>query len=441
MFPPIARRTLANGLRCTGIQRPGSTVSFLCVDVRVGSRFERPEESGLSHLLEHMVFQGCEGYADGDAVNRAAERLGGQVDAYTDRDHTWFEQRVDPAHLDEATALMAGVLGTPAFRALENERAIVLEEALDEFDETGERTDADTLSRGDLWPDSPLGQPLIGTEENLRRFQVEDLRRFHGTHYGARNMLACAVGPQPPAELLDLLERHLAPLPAGERFEPEAPRPLRKAPHVRFVDSGRSQVEVRLVFRTPSALAPEATAISMLRAALDSGLAARMYRRLGGELGLAYEQWAAWEAYHDTGAFELGAHVSPQKVLALVDECYALLRGLADDPPDGEELDRLRFRAGWGVRSALDTPEGLVHLYATPHLYDDAAPEPGALLARIEALTPADLARVAADVFRPEHHVACFVGPLSKADRRGLRRAVGAFTAPGARPAARPPRR
>lgn len=430
MSVEIRTRTLANGLRTVAIHRPDASVALLCVDVRVGSRHESPSESGLSHFLEHMVFQGAEGHSDGDAVNRAAESIGSQLDAFTDRDTTHFEHRVDPTRLDQSAALLSTILRTPAFKSIETERAIILEEALDEFDEDGTRTDADTLSRLDLWPRSALGQALIGDRENLERFCVADLRRFHAAHYRAPNMVATVVGPQPVGELLDLLDRHFASLPNGARSQPAAPGPIGDPPHVRFVASGRSQVEARLVFRTPSGLHEDATALTMLRIALDSGLSARMYRRLGGELGLAYDQWALWEAYHDTGAFELGAHCSPGKVTTLIDEAYALLRRLVSDPPSGDELEHVRFRARWGLQSALDTPEGLVQFHGSPRLYYEGdPPSPAELLRRIDATDTGTLARVAAEVFVPSGHVACFVGPLEKSDRRALRSAVRAFGA------------
>lgn len=420
--------TLPNGMRTCAIQRTDAAVALVTVDVRVGSRHESPSESGLSHFLEHMVFQGCDGHPDGDSVNRAGESIGGQLDAFTDRDSTHFEHRVDPGQLEASAALLSAILRTPAFQDIENERAIILEEGLDEFDEDGTRTDADTLSRQDLWPRSALGQPLIGDQANIERFTVADLRRFHAAHYRGPNMVATAVGPQPVGELQALLARHFEACPNGERGLPDGPGPLADPPAVRFVQSGRSQVEARLLFRTPSGLHADATALRLLRLALDSGLAARMYKRLGGELGLAYDQWALWEAYHDTGAFELGAHCSPGKVARLVDECYALLRGLAADPPTGEELERVRFRAGWAIRSALDTPEGLASMYGSPSLYfPDTPPTPEILLERVAAVSTEELARVATEAFVPQGHVACFVGPLEKSDRRALRGAVRGF--------------
>lgn len=413
--------SLPNGMTTVAIQRPWARTAMICVDVRVGARFEAPEDAGLSHFLEHMVFQGCAGHPSPDAVNEASERLGSALDASTDRDHTHFEHHVAAEHVADSARLLAAVLAAPAFMSIETERAIILEEALDEFDEDGRRVDADTLSRRWLWPDVALGQSIIGELAHLKRFDLDDLHRHHRTFYGAANMVATAVGPQPPAELLGVLRDAFASLPAGRRHSPASPIAPVGGPVVDLMRDHRSQCDCRLVIRTPGRSDPAAAAITLLRTALDDGLASRMHRRLGAELGLAYDQWAAWEYYTDTGAFEIGAQVSPGKVRTFYDEAIGLLEGLVASPPDGDELDRVRFRARWAIQSALETPEGLVALYATPRLWSSDPPTPDALIAELDAVTPADLRRTAEALLDPAKMVACCVGPLDKTTRRTVR--------------------
>lgn len=413
-------RRLPNGVTLVAVERAGPT-ALLGVDVRVGARYEAPADAGLSHFLEHMVFQGCEGFPTPLAVNEAAERMGSALDASTARDHTRFEHHVAADRVAESAHLLAALLRAPAFEDIDSERAIILEEALDEVDDTGRLVDPDTLSRRALWPDSPLGQSVIGDRARVQAFDTDDLRRHHGHHYVGANLVVSAVAPAPAEAILDTLAAAFAAHPAGPRVEPPPAGRLPGRPVAEVVADGRSQCECRLVFRTPGITDPVAPALQMLRLALDDGLASRMHRRLGAELGLAYDQWAAWERYVDTGAFEVAAVVSPGKVATLVDEAQALLRGLITDPPRGDELARLRFRARWALECLLDGPEGLAALYATPHLYEAQPPTVAERWARLEALGPDDLAAAAEAVFVPEGHVGCCVGPLGKSERRHFR--------------------
>ena len=417
---PSAHRRLTNGVTLVAVERPGAT-ALLSVDVRVGARYEAPTDAGLSHFLEHMIFQGCAGFPTPGAVNDAAERMGAALDASTSRDHTRFEHAVAADRLSDSVGLVAALLRAPAFVDIEAERSIILEEGLDEVDEAGRLVDPDTLTRAALWPDSPLGQSVIGDRARVEAFDVSDLRRHHARHYVGPNLVVTAVGPAPPEALLDLLAGPFGDHPGGPRVEPAPPGRMPGHPVVSVVPDGRSQCECRFVFRTPGSSDPDAPALQMLRLALDDGLASRMHRRLGAELGLAYEQWASWERYADTGAFELAAVVSPAKAVTLADEAYRLVRGLVDDPPSGDELERLRFRARWSLQLMADSAEGLSLLYGSPHLYEQAPRSVAERWALFDRVTPADLGRVADAIFVPEGHVACSVGPLSKTARRDFR--------------------
>lgn len=416
-----ACETLPNGLTTVAIRRPWARTAMVCVDVRVGARYEAPEDAGLSHFLEHMVFQGCADHPTPDAVNEASERLGSAIDASTSRAHTHFEHHVAVDRLPDSARLLASVLTDPAFMSIETERGIILEEALDEFDESGKRIDADTLSRRHLWPDVPLGQSIIGELAHIKRFDLDDLRRHHRAFYGAANMVATVVGPQPLDALRDIARAAFGGLPRGERRTPQSPAAPVRGPIVDLVRDHRSQCDARLVVRTPGRRDPQAPALMLLRIALDDGLASRMHRRLGAELGLAYDQWAMWEDYPDTGAFEVGAQVSPGKVRTFYDEVIGLLEGLAGDPPAGDELERIRFRARWAIQSALESAEGLVALYGTPRLWWDDPPTPATLMARLEAVDTEALRAAARGLLDPTDMVACCVGPLDRTSRRAVR--------------------
>ena len=393
-----ATRTLASGLCVIALPMPEAATTLLAADVRVGSRFETSRDAGLSHFLEHMVFQGCDGHPNALAVNEAAERMGTALDAWTSRDSTHFEHQLSPEFTRDAISLLARVLSRPAFHDIESERSIILEEALDEVDERGRLIDADTLSRQALWPESPLGQSVVGTPKNLERFSEGDLRRHHGHHYVAGNAVVTVAGPHSADELLDWLEASFATLTPGEPPPlPAPPTPPARGTFV-HVDDDRSQVDCRLVFRTSGALDADAPALALCRMALDDGLASRLHRRLGNELGLAYDQWAMWERYLDVGAFEIGAQVSASKVPTFFAEAKGLLATLVSEPARGEELERLRFRARFHLRSMIERAEGRVALVAGNRLYPTEPVDLNQRLSRLDAVTPEAISAAMAKV-------------------------------------------
>jgi predicted Zn-dependent peptidase len=406
-------RHLDNGVTLVAVARPTARLAALSVDVAVGARYESPKDSGLSHVLEHMVFQGCEGFETAEAVNEAAERMGTALDAWTSRDTTHFEHIVAPERLRDAADLLGRVLRAPRFLDLDAERAIILEEALDEVDERGRLIDADALSRRALWPDHALGQTVIGERKNIERFSVDDLVRHHAQHYVGSGVVVGVAADLHAEALLDLLSGPFSGIPVGARAETSAPTKAATTVPV-FVDDPRSQVDCRLVWGTPGGRAPSAAALTLAQVALDDGLASRLHRRFGAQLGLAYEQWAQWERYPDVGAFEIGAILSPAKVPTFFEEADALFARLVTEPPRGDELERVRFRARFSLVGALERSEAVLAVAASARLYGAEPLTVTERLADLEAVTPEDLAEAVDAVRRTQRPVAVAVGELSR---------------------------
>ena len=144
-----------------------------------------------------------------------------------------------------------------------------------------------------------MGQSVIGNRKRIAAFSVEDLRRYHRAHYGAKNMVATIVGPFEPDRLIEQVQLHFETIPSGERVIPEPAGENPMHPTLERVEDQRSQCDCRLLYPTPGRNSESALGITLLRLCLDDGLAARLPKRLGNELGLAYDQWASWDVDAD----------------------------------------------------------------------------------------------------------------------------------------------
>ena len=195
---PLARTptlaTLGNGLRVVVAPLPQLHRAHLALWARVGSRFERTDDNGISHFLEHMIYRGTQRVRSAHAVNLAFERLGGSLFASTQVDHGIFSLSLPPESLDPASALFGEVLSQPAFLDIDIERGIVLEEILEDLDDEGREVDPDNLSRALIYGDHPLGMTITGTEAHVRSFDEAALRRWHEAHYVANNVVLAFSG-------------------------------------------------------------------------------------------------------------------------------------------------------------------------------------------------------------------------------------------------------
>src|SRR5258708_26018725 len=193
--------TLGSGRRTIVAPQPWLHRAHVALWARVGSRFETREDNGISHFLEHMIYRGTRRVPSAHAVNLAFERLGGSLFASTQVDHGIFSLALPPESLDHACALFGEVLLEPAFRDIDIERGIVLEEILEDLDDEGRQIDADNLSRSLIYHDHPLGYTITGGQAHVRVFDEGMLRRHHARHYTPANPVSpfsrAAAHPQP----------------------------------------------------------------------------------------------------------------------------------------------------------------------------------------------------------------------------------------------------
>src|ERR1039458_3849759 len=180
----------ANGLPVHTIAIPGTRAVTILVAFDAGARTERPEENGMAHFLEHLVFKGGEKYANHRAVNETAERLGGVLNAYTSHDLVAFHITVRAESAGQAIDLLSDFVARPRLDAdeLDRERGVVIQEINRAYDQPS--TVAEYLIDRAAFGDHPLGRTVLGPEENLRRFTREGIvafreRRWAGANGGA----------------------------------------------------------------------------------------------------------------------------------------------------------------------------------------------------------------------------------------------------------------
>ena len=187
--------TLENGLGVTTVALPHLHTAVCALFIKVGARFEAPEDNGLSHFVEHMLFRGTERYPTSLALNTAVESLGSTLHAETGRDYTLFQLALEPDRVPEAIDVLGELLTRPRFSDIELERELVLEEINEDYDEHGVEINADDIARGLVLGSHPLGQRIIGPRGNVERFSLADVQRHFQTFYGARNANLCVAGP------------------------------------------------------------------------------------------------------------------------------------------------------------------------------------------------------------------------------------------------------
>jgi predicted Zn-dependent peptidase len=425
-----ATATLANGLRVIVAPQPQLHRAHVALWSRVGSRFETRADNGISHFLEHMIYRGTLRLPSAHAVNLAFERLGGLLFASTQVDHGIFSISLPPESLDEASALFGEVLSQPAFRDIDIERGIVLEEILEDLDDEGNQVDADNISRALIYGDHPLGFTITGGEEHVRSFDEGLLRRHHELHYTADNSVLVFSGAVEEAEALRIAERDFGSLPRGKRIASAAPGHSQKGARLEIVDNVSSQTELRICFRALAETDPLRPALDVLMRVVDDGMSTRLYHRLCDSRGLCYDVSAGYDGYEDDGVIDVAAGVQHKRAALVTREVLAMFAELAVEGPTGEELEKVRRRIAWDTRAMTDSPEEAAAFYAGGALFERFV-TPAARVAELVRVAADEVREAARAVAHPDRLDVVAVGLLEDGEDERLTDVVQGWRGPG----------
>jgi len=331
---PLLHR-LPNGVRLLVIPMPQLSTVVASVFMHSGSQHESARESGISHAVEHMVFKGTAS-RDARRINLDAERLGAEVNAHTDKDHTAFHMRGLPQHLAQFVPMLAELVLTPTFPAdeLEREREVLLHEFTEDDDDP--LSTAFKLFDKQCWGKHPVAQPVIGSRRNLQRFTRDELVHWVRRHYTARRCVVGVAGPVDPDEVLRLVQSAFAGMPAGDE-DAAVPAPAWQGGVASKRLDGCSQSHLVLGFPIAARAADDPTAM-VAAAVLGDGMSAPLLDQLREQRGLAYYAACSADVIDSAGQFVVELSTSPPQLDASLRELARLLRQHAEaiDPVDLE---------------------------------------------------------------------------------------------------------
>ncbi len=203
------KATLANGLRVTTTYMPSTRSVAVSVYLGAGSRYERPPEAGLSHLVEHLCFKGTESRPTPQQISQIVDSVGGTMNAATDRELTVYYGKVARPHLELVMDILTDMLRRSLFapEELEKERRVILEELAAVADSPPQLVDV--LIDKVLWPDQPLGWDVGGSRETVSSMSRELVRDFVARQYVPNNAVVSLAGNVTPEEALELVERQM----------------------------------------------------------------------------------------------------------------------------------------------------------------------------------------------------------------------------------------
>jgi predicted Zn-dependent peptidase len=412
--PGIALTTLASGLRVVTEQVPGSRSVSIGFWAGIGSRDEPQPLAGASHFLEHLLFKGTADRSARD-IAVAVDAVGGEMNAFTSREHTGYYTRLPARELAFGLDLLVDVVGAPAFREpeVDAEREVILEEIL--MNEDAPDDVVHTRLMEAVFPGHGLGCETLGSEASISDMARDAIAEFHARWYRPANLVVAAAGDLTHDEVVEHVASCRADVDAGTRPDRSAPSdPLRP---FTFAHRPTEQAHVAMAWRGLHHADPDRYALMVANQVLGGGMSSRLFQEVREERGLAYSVFSSPSSYSDSGVFTLYAGTAPARLGELLEVVDAVIDRIVADGITADEHEVARgYLEGATLLGLEDSGSRMARLGSnlTSRGVITAVDEN---LERMRAVTRDDVARVLHRVLAAPS-VLSVVGPFDEGDPR-----------------------
>ncbi|MGH3824160.1 MAG: M16 family metallopeptidase [Pseudonocardiaceae bacterium] len=410
----LQRSVLPSGLRVLTKQLPGSRSAAVGMWVAVGSRDEPAALAGAAHYLEHLLFKGT-ARRSAAAIAEEIDAVGGELNAFTTKEHTCYHAHVLDSDLALAVDLICDVLGDARLDPsdVELERGVVLDEIAMRDDDQEEALHDEFGAA--LFGSHPLGRPVLGTEKSVTEMSREALHDFYRTRYTPQRMVLTVAGNVSHDAVLTAVASSFGHHLTG-CAPPEAPRrgqaEITDQCALTLRPDSSEQAHLMLGVRALDRHDRRRYALGVLNAALGGGMSSRLFQQVREQRGLAYSVYSATEDYADLGSLSIYAGCSPGRLGEVAVVIGDVLAELARDGLSSRELARAKGQLRGALVLGLEDALSWMSRIGSAELDHGEHPAVEQELRRIDAVTSEEVGELSRELLsRPV--TAAVVGPYA----------------------------
>jgi predicted Zn-dependent peptidase len=385
--------------------------------VNTGGRHESARENGAAHFIEHMLFKGTR-RRSAARISQDVEGIGGYLNAFTDEEHTCFYSRAVASRLPELLDVLFDMFLDSRFAPTEiaKERDVILEEQAMYRDQPAELVH-DLLNQAQF-PGHPLGRPVIGSARSVRGLQRKDLLGFLERRYVTGSTVIAAAGNLSHEALVKQVQPWLRRFRHGAHPIAEPAPAIPDKPRCLLHSKKTEQTHIALGFRTASRQDERRFALRLLNVLLGENMSSRLFQTIREEHGLAYNIQSTGTAWSDCGDLVISAGLDDAQLEKTLKLVFKEVQRLVERAPGKAELSRARDYALGQSDLSLEGSEPMMMWLGEQVLGFGRVVPPEETRARIAAVQPADISRVARDFLKPSGLSLALVSP--RTSDRGL---------------------
>ncbi|HXJ78828.1 MAG TPA: pitrilysin family protein [Candidatus Methylomirabilis sp.] len=405
---------LPNGIRIVTEAIPHVRSVAVGIWVETGSRVEPESRGGISHLIEHLVFKGTD-TRSAEAIASAIDSVGGQMDAFTAKEHTCFYVSVLDDHLTLAVDLLTDILMHPLFAAsdIEKEKSVVLQE-IKMVEDTADDLVHDLFAER-VWAGHPLGRPILGRWDVVRDLQREVILRHFEEEYAPARIVVAAAGHLEHARVVDLFATRFNGFRREAATRQSAPPTIHPGVHV--VSKPLEQVHLVLGFPGIAEASPERYALYLLNDVIGGSMSSRLFQEVRERQALAYSVHSGAQSYRDTGLLYIYAGTDAGNFAKVVRALMKELRALKKDGVRAEELKRAKEHLKGSLMLSLESTSSRMNRVAKQELRFGAFLSLDEMLGAIDRVRPEEVEALTERILDERQLSLLTLGPI---DRRNL---------------------
>ena len=377
--------------------------------VRNGARDEPDELLGVSHFIEHMMFKGT-AQRDARAIAQSLESLGGHLDAFTAREQVCYYARALAEHLPQVLDILSDIVCHSRFADTDvtKERSVVREEIFACEDNPDDKINE--MLAAQVWRGHALGRPILGTVETLERIGSAALKSYFRSRYRPESLMIAAAGAVEHDALVERVAAIFAP-PDGDTLPLSASPPGFRPAVQHDVRTDLQQLYLSLGTRAIAYGEAERYPLVVLNTLLGGGMSSRLFQSVREEAGLAYSIFSAVDFHRDAGMLSVHLGASPQGAREALTRVRDELVTLRDRGPDEDEVASARSQIRGSILIGQESVSNRMFHLAHEELYCGCYTSSEEQVARIDAVTHAEVARVARRFLNPERFALVALGP------------------------------
>lgn len=405
------KTTLKNGLRIITVPMKDTQTATVVVMVGVGSRYEKKNEAGLSHFIEHMMFKGTQKRPTTLSISEELDAIGGEFNAFTSKDVTMYYAKADARHLATALDVISDMYLNSKIETeeIEREKGTIIQE-LSMYEDTPMRSVGDVFE-GMLYPENPLGLDIVGNKKTIQSFKRKDFVEYMQKFYVANDTVICVAGKIQDGKIIAQIKKAFASMKKGQKPHAEKVVEKQKSPKVKVKFKKTDQTHLIFGNRAYAEGHKDRFALSILSIILGGNMSSRLFTEVRERRGLAYSVRTSVDNFKECGYIATQAGVEHKNLEETVRVILGEYKKIATEKVGEKELQKAKdFIKGKGVMG-LESSDEVAMFFIDQELKKKKIMTLPEIFAKIDKVTPDDILRVARDIFKDKTLNLAVIGP------------------------------